>query len=76
MSLSVRDNAFSFMLMRKESNLCLKLRSQSTELDNKNELPSSRSWGERHKGFLIYGGATKKNPKISLGLVYSSGLSH
>lgn len=36
MSLSVRDNAFSFMLMRKDSNLFLKLKSQSTELDNKN----------------------------------------
>lgn len=30
---------FSFMLMQKESNMCLKLRSQSTELGNKNEQP-------------------------------------
>lgn len=48
MSLSVRYNAFSFMLMRKESYLCLKLRSQNTELDNKNEQPYSHIGGENH----------------------------
>lgn len=70
MDSSVRNNAFNFMLMKKEFTMCLKLRSQITELDNKNEQFYSHCVGESHT-FLFVAGQPRKIQKISLGLVHS-----
>lgn len=72
MILSIRDNAFSFMLMRKDSNLFLKLKSQSTELDNKNEQPYSLSGERVVKTFLSMEGQKEKSPNfLRTGLFFS-----
>lgn len=53
MSSSVRNNAFNFRLMKKEFTMCLKLRSQITELDNKNERLYLHCLGENHTFLFV-----------------------